>query len=474
MKTLDLDTIVRVTDGKKFSELETNFSGVATDTRKDMKGQIFIALKGESFDAHDFCVQAVKQGAAALLIHRLPAELQELRNKVTVIVVKDTLKALQQIAHFSRHQSQASFVAITGSNGKTTSKEFCAAVLGASKKVHYSKGSFNNHWGVPFSILAEPAGTEVTILEMGMNHAGEIKQLCEIADPDIVVCTVVGHAHIENFGTIDAIAAAKEEVYSAAPARARRIYNLDNPWTMKMYLKARAQYPMADRLLSFSQLNPKADIYLQIEEMSMETLKVTGKIMGKEGKAEIPVFGSQNLTNIMVAASVAIAVGLSAEEVWTALPRCKTNWGRNQILKSKSGAKILFDGYNANPDSVSALLDNVPLLKANSKIGVFGEMLELGALASQSHLEIGEKVGKSGLDLIWFYGDHASDFEAGVKASGFLKKLIVSKSYDEAIAKQVASQFSAGDIAIVKGSRGMKLERFVVLCEPVDFSVQKE
>lgn len=473
MKKLDLDTIAEVTEGKIFSEVATEFTGIGTDTRANLAGQIFVALKGESFDAHDFCTKAVEQGAKALIIHRLPADLPQLRSKVTVIVVKDTLKALQDIACYVRHQSLASFVGITGSNGKTTSKEFAAAVLSATKKVHYSKGSFNNHWGVPFSILAEPEGTEVTILEMGMNHAGELTELCEVADPDIVVCSVVGRAHIEHFGSVEKIAAAKEEIYNAAPEKARRIYNLDNPWTMKMYVKARTRFPHADRILSFSQMNPKADVFLQIEQMSMHSLKVKGRILGLAGSAEIPVFGAHNLTNVMVAASIAVAVGLTAETVWSALPRCKTNWGRNQILKTKSGAEILFDAYNANPDSMGALMANVPLLSAQRKVGVFAEMLELGEHASQAHREVGELAGKAGLDAIWFYGEHAADFEAGVKASGFSKKLMISNSYEESLASEVAGMLKDGDVALVKGSRGMKLERFVLKADALDFSLDK-
>ena len=209
-RQLELDKILEWTKGKAFSEKELTFKGLGTDTRKDLTGQLFVALKGESYDAHDFCAKAVAAGATGVLIHRMPEDLETLRSQVSVIVVKDTLLALQDIAHEVRVESKALVVGITGSNGKTTSKEFCAAVVGAAKMVHYSKGSFNNHWGLPFSILEEPPGTQVSILEMGMNHAGEITRLCEIATPDIVVCSTVGRSHIEYFGTIEKIAEAKK------------------------------------------------------------------------------------------------------------------------------------------------------------------------------------------------------------------------------------------------------------------------
>jgi UDP-N-acetylmuramoyl-tripeptide--D-alanyl-D-alanine ligase len=469
MKPLHIDTLIKITDGKLYSEFEKNFEDIGTDTRKSLKGKLFIALKGDAFDAHDFCVQAVQQGAAGILIHRLPKELEELRKKVSVIVVKDTLTALQKIARHQRHSSGASFVALTGSNGKTTSKEFSAAIVGHFKRTHFSRGSFNNHWGVPFSILAEPAGTEVTILEMGMNHAGEIRDLCAIADPDIVVCSTVGKAHIEHFGSIEKIAEAKEEIYKYAPARARRIYNLDNPWTMKMYLRGRTEFPKADRLLSFSQMNAKADVFMQIESMTLESMVVTGRILGVLGRAEVPVFGAQNLTNLMVASSVGIALGMEPKQVWEALGFCKTIWGRNQIVHTKSGAQILFDAYNANPDSVGALLDNLPIIKAPTRMAVLAEMLELGPESATSHFEIGQKAGASGLDLIYFYGEHFADFTAGVKASGFNKTLLATKTFEESAAKELAHKLKSGDFIIVKGSRGMKMERFVQACDPLDF-----
>ena len=475
MKKIDLATLVRATDAKVFSTFEKTFLGIGTDTRKDLKGQVFIALKGESFDAHDYLDKAVSAGATALLVHRFPENLEKLRSQVTILVVKDTLLALQSLAHFLRKMSSASVIGITGSNGKTTSKEFSAAVIGSKKRVHYSKGSFNNHWGLPFSILEQDEAAEVAILEMGMNHSGEITKLCQIAEPDIVVCSVVGRAHIEHFdGQIEGIAAAKEEIYEAAPPAARRIYNLDNPWTQKMFLRSRQRFPKADRILSFSQINPKADIFLQIESQTMSELTVKGRILSLDGRATVQVFGSHNVTNLMVAAATAAAVGLSAEEVWAGLPKCKTNWGRNQLLKTQKGAEILFDGYNANPDSVGALLDNILSVKASHKLGVFAEMLELGSTAPAAHHEIGAKAGASGLDSIWFYGPHFADFEAGVKSSGYSKNLICSAHYDEAIAQKLSSGLGNGGLAVVKGSRGMKLEKFVQVCGAEGFSLNKE
>ncbi len=469
MRNIDLETILKATGGQALAKPHTQFSGIATDTRKAMNGQIFWALKGESFDAHNFISQAIAQGAMGIVVHDQLQGLEEIGKTTTVIKVKDTLKALQDLGHHARTLSPAKIIGITGSNGKTTSKEFAAAVLAAGGlKVHYSKGSFNNHWGVPFSLLAEPAGTQVSIIEMGMNHAGELTELCKIAEPDIIVCTMVGRAHIEYFGTIDKIAEAKNEVYEHSPKNAIRIYNLDNPYTNDMFRLGRQKFP---KLQTFSSKDSTATVFLKITEMSMKDLKVKGKINGIEGETTIPVFGTHNLTNILVAASTALAGGMTPEQIWKGLSACKTNWGRNQLVHTAKGAELLFDAYNANPDSMKALIDNIPLLKCSGKkIGVFAQMRELGEQSAKFHRELGEQVSKAGFDAVWFYGADATAFQEG---AGNQKSLFVSNTYEESLATKLASMLRQGDLAVIKGSRGEKMERFVLHCEPTDFSLEK-
>lgn len=477
MRALTVDFILKATNGKLLQGSSTTFKSIGTDTRTDLSNQVFFALKGEAFDAHGFLDKALEAKAAGVVIHFVDAVTEKLMKahpQIPFILTKDTLKALQDLAHAWRKESKSLILGITGSNGKTTSKEFTAAVLATKKKVHYSKGSFNNHWGVPLSLLAEPEGTEVSVIEMGMNHAGELTELALIAEPDVVVCSTVGRAHVEYFGTVEKIAQAKEEIYIASPKKAQRIYNLDNPLTFEMYQRSVQEYPESRRIWSFSEKNKSADVFLQIEKLSMSSMHVQGTLAGVSGKAEIPVFGSQNLTNVMVAANMALAVGMTAEQVWKALPECKTNWGRNQLVHTKKGAEILFDGYNANPDSMRALLDNVPLLKTQGKkVGVFGQMLELGEYSEGLHRELGAMAGSKNFDCIWFYGADSAAFRAGAESAGFSKKLIVSNSYEDSLASEVAHVLDHGDIALVKGSRGMKLERFVLACDPTDFSLKK-
>ncbi|HWU42959.1 MAG TPA: UDP-N-acetylmuramoyl-tripeptide--D-alanyl-D-alanine ligase, partial [Bdellovibrio sp.] len=431
MRVIDTKTLVKVTGAKILSSLKTDFTGIGTDTRVDLSEQLFIALKGEAFDAHSFLDKAVEQGATGLLVHEENEQTKKLSQRVTVLLVPDTLKALQQLGTWARRQSQGKIVAITGSNGKTTTKEFAAALIGSAKSVHFNKGSFNNHWGVPFTLLQLDPRKEVAVVEMGMNHAGELTELVHIAEPDVVVCTMVGRAHIEFFGTIENIAAAKEEIYNAASDNAIRIYNLDNDQTHNMYVRGKEKFPQS-KILTFSSEDPRADVHLMISAMNMHEISVKGIIGGENGTARIEVFGSQNLTNLMAAAALGLAVGMKPEEVWAGLPACKTNWGRNQLVHLKSGAQMIFDAYNANPDSMKALIDNVKLLTVpGKKIGVFGQMREMGSASSSLHEELGERVGVAGFDKVYFIGDDADSFAKGLKKTGYKNSVMIQKDYTD-------------------------------------------
>ena len=467
-----LQQIAEWTGGKIVSQNQTEFNEIATDTRKDMTGQIFIALKGDAFDAHAFLDQAVAKGAGALLVHELPEAAEKLAEKVSVILVGDTLQALQDFSHGYRKTLGAKIIGITGSNGKTTTKEFTAQILSQFKKTHYSQGSFNNHWGVPMTLLSTPPDTAFAVVEMGMNHAGEITKLVQIAEPDVVVCTMVGSAHIEFFETRANIAKAKSEIYMESAPETIRIFNQDQDLTFDMMYPVAKKYPES-RMLSFSEKNREADVFLKIEELRMKEMKISGIIAAVPGEAVVPVFGKQNLTNLMAAANLAYACGMAPEKIWAALPQCKTAWGRNQFIETKSGAEILFDGYNANPDSMKALLENIPLLKSSGKkIGVFGQMKELGTSASISHFEIGQLAGKAGFSELFFIGEDFSAFSDGVKSSGFAGPAHIENDFSEENGKLLGSLLKIGDVLVVKGSRGARTERFIPYCHPLNWSAK--
>lgn len=472
MKKWNLKQIAEWTQGQILSTHQSEFDEVGTDTRKDLTGQVFVALKGDVFDAHAYLDQACAQGAGVLIVHELPDKFQHLKEQVSIIQVNDTLKALQDFAKEYRRTLKAKIIGITGSNGKTTTKEFTAQILGTYRKTHYSQGSFNNHWGVPLTLLSAPQDTDFAVVEMGMNHAGEITQLVQIAEPDIVVCTMVGTAHLEFFGTQQNIAKAKSEIYLESKPDCIRIFNQDQDLTFDMMYPVARKYPES-RMLSFSGLNPEADVFFKIESLQVKELHIAGVIATEQGRAVIPIFGTQNLVNLMAATTIAYACKLSPEQIWKALPNCKTAWGRNQFIQTEVGAEILFDGYNANPDSMRALLENVPrLLCQGKKIGIFGQMKELGQQSAAAHIDIADVAGSSGFQQIYFIGEDHGAFAQGLKKSGFKGQSFIQAEFSEALGKQLQQDLGAGDVIVIKGSRGARTERFVPFCKPLNWAAK--
>jgi UDP-N-acetylmuramoyl-tripeptide--D-alanyl-D-alanine ligase len=463
------------------------FRGVGTDTRLDLHGLLFFALVGDVHDAHVHLKSAIEKGATGLVIHRPLNETERSQIKtrveatgfpVAVVLVENTLTALQNLSRHWRHKCRAMILGITGTNGKTTTKEFAAAMISTRLKVQWSKGSFNNHWGVPLSLLSIAPEHDVAVIEMGMNHPGELKTLSHLADADAVVCTMVGRGHLEGVGSVEGVARAKSEIYEFAPRRSTFVFNLDNPFTRNMLVQFAG--PNADgegrRKLTFGALGP-ADVCLQVLKMTPDSLSISGVIQGVDGEAEIPVFGGHNITNLMAASCLALAAGLSPQEVWAALPFCRSAWGRNQWVRLKSGARCLFDGYNANPESMTAALENARLLKkhfAGKKIAILGEMRELGVHAGILHEEIGRLVADVGFDQVVFLGPSYEMFTQAYLANGGKKAgLISSAEFRLEIATQMAKQLKAEDFLLIKGSRGMSLENFLKSLEPVDFQASK-
>ncbi len=449
--------------GEKFKE----FSGVGTDTRADLRGQLFIALKGPTYDAHNFLGEAVKAGATGLLVHdRLKAV--EFAKQVTVFLVEDTLLGLQDLGNYWRKKNKAKILSVTGSNGKTTTKEFAAAVIGSAKNTYFNKGSFNNHWGVPMSLLKIKPEHEVALIEMGMNHLGEIARLCEIADPDVVLVTNVGRVHLEGLGSIENVAKAKEEIYQTQNKNLVRVFNLDNPYTEKMW----ERYKKAPSF-TFSGRNKSADIFLEVTNDQPDGIEIAGTIKGVSGKTKVEIFGPHNVYNLMGAAGLALAVGIEPKKIWESLSLCKTAWGRNQKVKLKSGAGLLFDGYNANPESMTMMIENSKLVKVSGKrIAIIGGMGETGEGRDKFHFEIGQKAATANFDLIYFVGLPQEAFSGGLKSGGFSGELMMSEKVDLALTEKIKSHLTPSDYIWVKGSRGIKLEHAVAALDPVNFSVK--
>lgn len=451
--TCPVDELAQAVSGQIMSKAPASFSMVGTDTRQSLAGKLFVPLKGENFDAHDFVGKAIEQGAACVLVQGWRAEWDALKSRAAFVQVTDTLQALQAFARHWRLKHNYTVIAITGSNGKTSTKEFTYKILKNHFKVHASKGSFNNHWGVPLSILA--ASTEDThlILEMGMNHSGEIWRLCQIAEPNIALVTTVGRAHIGELGSQENVAKAKEEIYVATPS-ATHVFNIDNEWTMRMQARSHSKQ------IQFSGFKATADVHFRAQRMNWDGLDLVGQIKGVTGQVWVPILGRHNVSNLMAAASLALAAGVKPELIWKDLGDIHDMaWGRNQMLPLKNGARVLFDAYNSNPDSVQALAKNLFEMEITGrKFLIIGDMRELGAFTDQAHEEIGERLAHVGVEGIWFVGKNSAAFWKGVKNVKLPAHQFTSEKTDPKISQQFLALLKEGDLVAVKGSRGMQLE----------------
>jgi len=454
--TCSIEELAQATGGQILSQVFPDFSHVGTDSRASLEGMLFIPLKGEQFNAHDFVVKAVEQKARVILVSEWRDEWKPLLTKASFIRVSDALLGLQEFARFWRKKLNFTVIGITGSNGKTSTKEFTYALLKDSVPTFASKGSFNNHWGVPLSILSAGPEHKVLILEMGMNHSRELFKLCQIAEPNIVAVTNVGRAHIGELGSQIKVAEAKEEIYLASP-KAVHVFNMDNEWTMRMQARSSAKQ------IRFSSFAPELDVQMRAQRLTWEGLDIVGSIRGVPGNTWVHVLGRQNTSNLMCAASLALAAGLTPETIWKALGTIRDSaWGRNQIVPLTNGARVLFDGYNSNPDSMTALLKNLfEMDLTGRKFFVVGDMKELGSFTEAAHEEMGERAGSIGFEGIWYVGENAKAFARGVAKVSKPKLFITSPTFDAQMAKDFGKSFASGDLIAVKGSRSMGLERAV-------------
>lgn len=448
---------------------EVVFDGLTKDTREqNLKGKLYIAIKGQNFDGHDYVQEALHKGCSGALLQD-QISCQHTQDQF-LLYVPDTLRALQELAESWRLTMPAKIIALTGSNGKTTTKEFIKILLESQFKGLATEGNLNNHIGVPLTLARLKPSHQFGVIEMGMSHKGEIRNLVKLAYPDFVLVTNVGKAHLEGLKELKHVAAAKREIYEYSD-NATCIYNLDNKWTLEAFEKHSGK----TNPFSFSAQNPSADVSFKEIAMTIDEIQFEGRIGSVSGHAQVKVFGRHHLENLMAASTVALAFGMSPKDIWNALPKCGgiSRWGRGQILKLKSGAKAIFDGYNANPESTKVLMNNIKAITRQSRLfGVFSDMLELGTSAEEEHHKWGQQSGTFDLEYIWYYGHYKEAFEKGIRLSGYNKKLIISDGYESTLALKLQSMLHTGDIVLLKGSRGMQLERVVADLEPLNFKVR--
>ncbi len=423
---------------------DARFTRVCTDSRQVAAGDLFVALKGERYDGHEFVARAGAHGAAGAVVSRL----QEC--ELPQVVVPDTLQGLQDYAASWRADFELPVVAVTGSNGKTTTKQMLSAIFAARGPVLATAGNLNNHIGVPLTLLGLRAEHRTAVIEMGANHAGEIARLAEIARPQIGVVTQAGDAHLEGFGSREGVAKAKGELFAALRSGGVAVINNDDAFApLWKTLAAGASQ------ITFS-LTERADVSALNIEPTAAGAGMRFELRAAEGRVavQLPLAGRHNVSNALAAASCAVALGMDLKDIAAGLAQVKPAAGRLSWLTTASGARILDDSYNANPGSLRAGLE-VLAACAGRRILVLGDMGELGPEAARLHAEAGALARQLGIDALYATGRWS---EAAVKRFGAAAWHLPSA---EALVEAIRPQIDSKTSLLVKGSRSSRMERVV-------------
>ncbi len=456
MKSWDLGALARAAGAQvSGGALPVSVKAVGTDSRSLPPACLFVALRGDRFDGHQFVPAAVAGGAVAVCVDRAFANTAG-DVGVPTIVVDDTLRALGDIARGIRLGEDGPVVAVTGSNGKTTTKELIAAALSARGPVHKTQGNLNNLIGVPLTLVARPEGTWAQVIEMGMNARHEIDRLALIAVPDIGVITTVGPAHLEGLGTIENIARAKAELFEMLPENATAVVNTDDPLIMKIALP----FVGKRKQLTFGR-GPGCDVRIVKSVGAREGSLVTLAIAGAVVDVALPLVGGHNVANAAAAAACAYALGLDAAAIAQGLASVKVPGGRQRILRDlPNGVSIVDDTYNANPQSMIASFASLAELapKGARRVAVIGDMFELGDTAPALHRQVGEAAARSGITWVLALGPNATETASGARDNGAEAEAFLDI---DALNRTLTSGMRRGDWITVKGSRGMKMERVV-------------
>jgi UDP-N-acetylmuramoyl-tripeptide--D-alanyl-D-alanine ligase len=433
------------------------FDGVSTDSRSLAPGSLFVPLAGPRFDGHDYLGRAAGAGAAGVLVERGRESLVKGLDPGTAAVsVPDTLRALGDLARLWRSRFAIPVVGVTGSTGKTTTKEMAAAIMGREKNLLKNEGNFNNLVGLPLTIFRMNTAHEAAVLEMGTNRRGEIARLTEIAAPTVGLVTNVGPAHLEGLGSLETIREEKGDLYRVMDGRGTAVINLDDP------LLAPWAARWKGRKITFG-IDADADV--TASRIAHEAERGTVFTLLAEGASReilLPVSGFHNVSNALAAAAAALGAGFGFDAICQGLMAFRPVGGRMEVWRLKNGACLIDDTYNANPASVAAALKTLQGLKGECKSTVIlGDMLELGGEAERYHEEIGRAVAETGVGKAYLRGDFARATAKGALKRGMKgEQVLVDLSTEETVAHLKAC-LRTGDWVLVKGSRKMKMEEIV-------------
>jgi UDP-N-acetylmuramoyl-tripeptide--D-alanyl-D-alanine ligase len=425
---------------------ETSIERISTDSRTVKKGELFVALRGDNFDGHKFVEATAKAGAAGAIVDlkwngKAP-------KKFAIIRAEDTLLAYQNLAASYRKSLPIKVLAITGSNGKTSTKDFAASVLGRKFRVTKTQGNFNNHVGLPRTILEATSDHEVGVWEIGMNHPGEVAPLAKIAAPDAAIITNIGVAHIEFMGSREAIAREKGELAEAVAPNGTVILNADDSFSKEI-----ASRTSAHVIFAGTKEGTIRAIDIQQSADGSDFTMVEG---AHRCRAQLPVPGIHMVQNALLATAAGRAFGLSLEEAAAGLASTPLTKARLQI-KEINGVQFLDDSYNANPDSMKAALQTLVELESDGKrIAVLGEMRELGSETQRGHEEVGQAAAAFGIDHLIGIGEMGAVIARAAENAGLEKSATVGSTSEAA--ELVRSIAAPGDLILIKGSRLARTE----------------
>ena len=432
---------------------EAGIERLSIDTRTIKRGDTFVAIRGERFDGHSFVRAAVAQGAEGVIVDD-PSVIPAAEPPALAIRVADTTQALQQVARDIRRRSGARVAAVTGSAGKTTTKEIAADFLSARYTVFRNKGNLNNHIGLPLSLLELRERPDVAVVELGMNHPGEIRTLVNIAEPEVRVWTNVGDAHMGFFGSADAIADAKAEIVEAARPTDVLVANADDARVMS---RARR---FSGRLVTFG-IESAADVRATgVQQKGLEGMAATVATPAGHVAIETPLLGMGNLANVLAATAVAIEFDVPLDVVAERAARLGAASHRGELLRLPGGITLIDDSYNSSPAALIRALEVVrSATGAARKVAVLGEMLELGAQAQPLHRDCGAAAAAAGLDLlIAVGGPAAADLAAAAVQAGMPGRAVAHAATSEEAASLALERVRPGDLVLVKGSRSIRTD----------------
>jgi UDP-N-acetylmuramoyl-tripeptide--D-alanyl-D-alanine ligase len=431
------------------------FRGVSIDSRTLKKGELFVCIQGGRFDGHNFIEEAQDKQAAAIVLSE-ESEMSLVRGKAPVVIrVKNTLKALQELALFYRKKMPVKVIGITGTNGKSTTKEMTAAITEKKFKTIKTKGNLNNHIGLPLNIFDLSEADEIAVMEMGMSAAGEIKRLAEIAKPGIGVVTNISEGHLVHLKTLKKVQAAKGELFDSLSEKETAIVNADDPLVLELAKSVRA------KVITYG-IYKGADIKAEnICPMDREGFKLSVNFSGKNIPMCIPFLGECNIYNALAAIATSWSLGIAPDDIKQGLMKAKLLANRFEVSEYK-GVTVINDSYNANPRSMKEALKILAEYKCKGRrFFIVGEMLELGDLAEPAHKALGVDVAKYSIDYLVTVGELSSHVAKSAVASGMNKKNTATTSGHECAVAFIKKHSRSGDCLLVKGSRGSKMEEVV-------------